>query len=87
MRERLYHPEGVVDDELELRADRARFEDLSAYYPVAAQASPNGAGRPAAPGAVSSAPAARGAAAIGGSPAVTVLVLVAVSLFLLHRAG
>lgn len=87
MRERLYHPEGFVDELADVRNDRARFEDLSAYYPVAVQASPNGAGRPAAPGAITSAPAARGAAAIGGSPAVTVLAFVAVSLFLLHRAG
>jgi hypothetical protein len=78
---RLYRPENAVD---ELDDPRARFEDLSAYYPVTAQASPRGDGRPAAPAAVSSAPVA-GAAAVGGSPALTVLVIVALSLFLLHR--
>lgn len=62
--------------------------DLTDFYPGAAQASPNGAGRPAAPG------AAKGGSPAGSSagvpfhqhPALTVIALVALSLVLLHHA-
>jgi len=60
--------------------------DLSEFYPAPAQASPNGSGRPAAPGAVAS-PARAGGAAMAGAPAVWVLAIAAVSLILLHKAG
>lgn len=59
--------------------------DLSEFYPAPAQASPNGSGRPAAPGAIT--PARAGAVAMSGAPAVWVLVIAAASLLLLHKAG
>lgn len=79
---RLHH---ASDPVTELDGDTIHAEDLSAYYPVATQASPNGAGRPAAPASVT--PPARGAAAMVGAPAMWVIVIAAASLILLHKAG
>lgn len=59
--------------------------DLNEFYPATAQASPNGAGRPAAPAAAATARG--GGAAMVGAPAVWVLVLAALSFALLHKAG
>ena len=67
--------------------------DLGEYYPSAGTAgqSLNGAGKPANPGSVVSGTGMRGiniaggaTASIGGSPALALLVVVALSLFLLH---
>lgn len=56
--------------------------DLQDFYPAPTQASPNGAGAPASPGAVRTS----AGASIGGAPAAWVLAIAAVSLFLLHKA-
>lgn len=54
--------------------------DLSEFYPAPAQPSLRGDGAPASPGAAASRPA-----SIGGAPAMWVLGLVALSLFLMHK--